>query len=66
LGLLLTDPSLNFISVAASLVYAFTVPYAAIQPTLYYFDLDARGVAIGRRFLGHGPRAAARATRPDE
>ena len=43
--LLVTDQSLNFINLAASLVYAFTVPYAAIQLTLYYFDLEARGVA---------------------
>jgi VPS62-like protein len=42
--LLLTDHSLNFINLAASLVYTFTVPYAAIQLTLYYFDLEARGV----------------------
>ena len=40
--LLLTDRSLNFINLAASLVYTFTVPYAAIQLTLYYFDLEAR------------------------
>lgn len=40
--LLVTDQSLNFINLAASLVYAFTVPYAAIQLTLYYFDLEAR------------------------
>jgi len=40
--LLLTDHSLNFINIAASLVYTFTVPYAAIQLTLYYFDLDTR------------------------
>jgi hypothetical protein len=43
--LLLTDHSLNFINLAASLVYTFTVPYAAIQLTLYYFDLEARGAA---------------------
>jgi hypothetical protein len=43
--LLLTDHSLNFINLAASLVYTFTVPYAAIQLTLYYFDLEARGPA---------------------
>jgi hypothetical protein len=43
--LLLTDHSLNFINLAASLVYTFTVPYAAIQLTLYYFDLEARGTA---------------------
>ncbi len=42
--LLLTDHSLNFINLAGSLVYTFTVPYAAIQLTLYYFDLEARGV----------------------
>jgi hypothetical protein len=43
--LLLTDHSLNFINLAAALVYTFTVPYAAIQLTLYYFDLETRGVA---------------------
>jgi hypothetical protein len=42
--LLLTDHSLNFINLAAALVYTFTVPYAAIQLTLYYFDLEARGI----------------------
>ena len=41
--LLLTDRTLNFINLAAALVYTFTVPYAAIQLTLYYFDLEARG-----------------------
>jgi hypothetical protein len=46
--LLLTDHSLNFINLAAALVYTFTVPYAAIQLTLYYFDLEARGVAQRR------------------
>jgi ABC-type sugar transport system permease subunit len=40
--LLLTDHSLNFINLAASLVYTFTVPYAAIQLTLYYFDVETR------------------------
>ena len=43
--LLVTDHSLTFINLAASLVYTFTVPYAAIQLTLYYFDLEAQGVA---------------------
>jgi ABC-type sugar transport system permease subunit len=43
--LLLTDHSLNFINLAAALVYAVTVPYAAIQLTLYYFDLEARKAA---------------------
>jgi hypothetical protein len=43
--LLLTDHSLNFINLAAALVYTFTVPYAAIQLTIYYFDLEARGIA---------------------
>jgi hypothetical protein len=43
--LLLTDHSLNFINLAASLVYTLTVPYAAIQLTLYYFDLEAREAA---------------------
>ena len=46
--LLLTDHSLNFINLAAALVYTLTVPYAAIQLTLYYFDLEARGVAEPR------------------
>ena len=41
--LLVTDHSLTFINLAASLVYTFTVPFAAIQLTLYYFDLEARG-----------------------
>jgi hypothetical protein len=40
--LLLTDGSLNFINVTGALVYTFTVPYAAIALTLYYFDLEAR------------------------
>jgi hypothetical protein len=40
--LLLTDHSLNFINVAASVVYALTVPLAAIALTLYYFDLEQR------------------------
>ena len=43
--LLLTDHTLNFINLAASLVYTYTVPYAAIQLTLYYFDLEARAAA---------------------
>ena len=46
--LLLTDHSLNFINLAAALVYTFTVPLAAIQLTLYYFDLEARGAADAR------------------
>jgi hypothetical protein len=46
--LLLTDHSLNFINLAGSLVYTFTVPFAAIQLTLYYFDLEARGVLEAR------------------
>jgi hypothetical protein len=51
--LLLTDHTLNFINLAAALVYTFTVPYAAIQLTLYYFDLEARGPV--------GPRVSASA-----
>ncbi len=46
--LLLTDHSLEFINLAAALVYTLTVPFAAIQLTLYYFDLEARGVAQPR------------------
>jgi hypothetical protein len=45
--LLLTDQSLDFVNIAGALVYAVTVPYAAIALTLYYFDLEARqSVAI--------------------
>jgi ABC-type sugar transport system permease subunit len=40
--LLLTARSLNFINLASSLVYMFTVPLAAIALTLYYFDLEVR------------------------
>jgi len=40
--LLLTAQSLTFINIASSIVYALTVPYAAIALTLYYFDLQAR------------------------
>ena len=47
-GLLLTDHALNFINLAACLVYTFTVPFAAIQLTLYYFDLDAQGTVENR------------------
>ena len=43
--LILTDHTLNFINLAAALVYTVTVPYAAIQLTLYYFDLEKRGPA---------------------
>jgi hypothetical protein len=66
--LLLTDHSLNFINVAASLVYAFTVPYAAIQLTLYYFDLEARGAPAATRSShpGHGLAGQPRAVIPDE
>jgi hypothetical protein len=44
--LLLTEHSLEFINLAAALVYSVTVPYAAIQLTLYYFDLEARRRAV--------------------
>jgi ABC-type sugar transport system permease subunit len=40
--LLLTDQSLEFVNIAGALVYAVTVPYAAIALTLFYFDLDVR------------------------
>ena len=40
--LLVTDRSLNFIDITGSVVYAFTVPYAALALTLYYFDLTLR------------------------
>jgi predicted tellurium resistance membrane protein TerC len=38
--LLLAARTLNFIDIASSLVYALTVPLAAIALTLYYFDLE--------------------------
>jgi hypothetical protein len=37
--LLLTSQSLTFINISGSLVYAITVPLAAIALTLYYYDL---------------------------
>jgi hypothetical protein len=40
--LLLTDQSLTFINITGSLIYALTVPAAAIALTLYYFDLEMR------------------------
>lgn len=40
--LLVTDRSLNFIDITGSVIYAFTVPYAAVALTLYYFDLTLR------------------------
>jgi hypothetical protein len=40
--LLLTSQSLTFINIVGALVYAVTVPCAAIALTLYYFDLEAR------------------------
>jgi len=40
--LLLTSQSLTFINLIGSIIYALTVPYAAIALTLYYFDLQAR------------------------
>ncbi len=42
LVLLLTSRSLTFIDITGSIIYALTVPYAAIALTLYYFDLHAR------------------------
>jgi hypothetical protein len=56
--LLVTDHSLNFINLAASLVYTFTVPYAAIQLTLYYFDLEARHAGETEAAAGVADRPA--------
>lgn len=66
--LLLTERSLNFINLAASLVYTFTVPYAAIQLTLYYFDLEAREATEATVSPGLADRSARmpRALRPAE
>jgi hypothetical protein len=52
--LLLTDHTLNFINLAASFVYTFTVPFAAIQLTLLYFDLELRGATSAEPPTGHG------------
>jgi hypothetical protein len=63
--LLLTDDSLNFINLAAALVYTFTVPYAAIELTLYYFDLEAREADdTTRRGSRQCPRERLRRRRP--
>ena len=40
--LLLSGGSLTFINLVGSLIYALTVPYAAIALTLYYYDLELR------------------------
>jgi len=40
--LLLTSSSLTFINITGALIYALTVPAAAIALTLYYFDLQTR------------------------
>ena len=56
--LLLTDHSLNFINLAAALVYTFTVPYAVIQLTLYYFDPEARGPAENKGSASPADRSA--------
>jgi hypothetical protein len=40
--LLLTSQSLTLINISGALVYAVTVPCAAVALTLYYFDLEAR------------------------
>ncbi|HYB28913.1 MAG TPA: hypothetical protein VEF89_20040 [Solirubrobacteraceae bacterium] len=45
--LLITGSSLTFINVAGSLIYALTVPYAALALTLYYFDLEVRAHPAG-------------------
>jgi hypothetical protein len=42
--LLLTSQSLTFINLTGAVVYALTVPFAAIALTLYYFDLQVRPV----------------------
>jgi hypothetical protein len=44
--LLLTSQSLTFINLAGSIVYALTVPMAAIALTLYWFDLQIRSWAV--------------------
>jgi ABC-type sugar transport system permease subunit len=38
--LLLSSSALNFIDLTSSLIYALTVPLAAVTLTLYYFDLE--------------------------
>lgn len=46
--LLLVSEELTFIDITGSIVYALTVPYAAIALTLYCFELQARPAARKR------------------
>ncbi|HTP19419.1 MAG TPA: hypothetical protein VMJ65_07440 [Solirubrobacteraceae bacterium] len=38
-------------------MYTFTVPYAAIQLTLYYFDLEAQSAAETEDTIGPADRS---------
>jgi hypothetical protein len=56
--LLLTSQSLTFINLTGSIVYALTVPMAAIALTLYWFDLQMRPApSRSRRRLRTGARS---------
>jgi hypothetical protein len=49
--LLLTSQSLTFINLTGSIVYALTVPMAAIALTLYWFDLQIRPAPSRSRWM---------------
>ena len=55
--LLMTSQSLTFINLIGSIIYALTVPYAAIALTLYYFDLQARPAPLRARSAAHAIQA---------
>jgi hypothetical protein len=55
--LLMTSQSLTFINLIGSIIYALTVPYAAIALTLYYFDLQARPAPLRARSAPHAIQA---------
>jgi hypothetical protein len=55
--LLLTSQSLTFINLTGSIVYALTVPMAAIALTLYWFDLQIRPAPGSRRWIRAGVRS---------
>jgi hypothetical protein len=65
--LLLTSQSLTFINLTGSIVYALTVPMAAIALTLYWFDLQVRPApSRSRRWIRAGVRSGRPAARGAE
>jgi hypothetical protein len=55
--LVLTSQSLTFVNLTGSIVYALTVPMAAIALTLYWFDLQIRPAPGSRRWIRAGVRS---------